>query len=64
MQFLASNAQTAGIWQVRAGDHFDQGGFPRSIFAQQRMNLARLQLERHTFQCSYRAEGFFYSAKL
>jgi hypothetical protein len=42
---------------VRPGDDFDERGFARAIFTQQRVDLARLEVERHTFERPHCAEG-------
>ena len=43
---------------MRAGDDFDERGFPRAIFAEQRMDFARVKIERNAFERPDRAEGF------
>ena len=43
---------------VGAGDDFDEGGFAGAVFAQERMDLACLQVERDAFESPHRAEGF------
>ena len=41
-----------------AGQNVDQGAFPGTVFAQQRVDLARMQDEVHAFQCQRIAEAF------
>jgi hypothetical protein len=43
---------------VSAGDDFDQSGFAGAVFAKERVNLARLQVERNTTESADSAEGF------
>ena len=55
---FAVDFDRAAIRLMRAGDDFDERGFARAIFAEQRVDFARLQIERHALQRAHRAEGF------
>ena len=43
---------------MRAGDDLDERGFARAIFAEQRVDFARLQVKIHAAQRAHAAEGF------
>src|SRR5262245_625061 len=48
----------AAVRLMRARDDFDESGFSRAIFADDRMDLPCMQVEGHTPKRPYRAEGF------
>ena len=55
---LAFDPHLAGIGRLHPGDDLDQRGFPGAVLAQQRMDLARPDIEADVVQHPHRAEGF------
>ena len=55
---LAADVDAAAIRLVRAGDDLDERGFARAVLPEQRMHLARAQVERHALERAHRAERF------
>ena len=49
------NRSAVGL--MRAGDDLDEGGFSRAVLAEQGVNLARAQVERHALQRAHAAIG-------
>ena len=54
---LAFHQQLAAIRLMHPGDHLDQSGFPRAILAEQSVDGAGLQVDRHIRQGAYAGEG-------
>ena len=55
---FANDFDVPGIRAMRAGDDLDERGFASAIFAEQRMDFARLQVKGNSFERAHRAEGF------
>ena len=55
---FAADVERAAVGLVGAGDDLDERGFARAVLAEQRVDFARLQLERHALQRADGAEGF------
>jgi len=56
--FLAVDVDGSRIRPVRPRDDFDQSGFARAVFAEQRMNFAAKQFERNAVQRAHSAKDF------
>ena len=54
----AAEPDNAGIARKHAGHRLDQGGFPRAVLAEQRVNFAGPQGEIHLLQGAQRAKAF------
>ena len=55
---FAAHKNFPGIGLELSCEDIDQGTFPGAVFAQQRVDLARMQDEVHAFQCQRIAEAF------
>ena len=55
---LARDLKDARVRPMRAGDDFDECGFPRAILADQRMHFPRVQVERNALERAHSGEGF------
>jgi hypothetical protein len=54
---LAGDLDRAGVRAVRAGDRLDQGGLAGPVLADDRVDLAGQQLERHALERADAAEA-------
>ena len=55
---LALQDDLAAVRLMHARQGLDEGGFARAVFAHQRVDLARLQVEAHLVQCLHAREDF------
>ncbi|MFO0789666.1 MAG: hypothetical protein U0805_09415 [Pirellulales bacterium] len=52
----ACDRYLAMVWREKAGENFDQCRFSSTVFAAERMNLAREEIEIDSLECMYAAE--------
>ena len=58
MDHFARHHQRAAVRLMGAGDYLDEGGFPRAVFAEKGVDLARSELERNSPERADGPEGF------
>ena len=51
LNFFSVNKNFAFLGFVNAAQYLNQRGFARAVFAEQRVDFARFQLQLHIFQC-------------